>query len=128
MPNSDCECLQCLLGFCIYKSYLLEVFVSCIEKLCFQRNHKRLPELTGIVQKNPFKIHKHFTNLCNTAWKSNTKVHNSSTHPVKGATLTGANGRCTPSVKTDSKCVLCDFAWQLLFFNYCSVLGNAVSD
>ena len=38
---------------------------------------------TGFVQKNPFKIHKLFTNLCNMAWKSNTKVRNSSAHLVK---------------------------------------------
>ena len=35
------------------------------------------------------------------------------------------------AVKTDSKCVLCDFARQIkkqTNKNYCSVLGNAVSD
>ena len=42
------------------------------------------PTVTGFIQKNPFKIHKIFTNLCNMARKSNTKVQNSSAHPVKG--------------------------------------------
>ena len=40
--------------------------------------------ITRFVQKIPFKIHKLFTNTCNMARKSNTKVHNSSAHPVKG--------------------------------------------
>ena len=39
---------------------------------------------TGFVQKNPFRIHKLFTNRCDMAWKSNMKVRNSSTHLVKG--------------------------------------------
>ena len=31
--------------------------------------------------------------------------------------------------QTDTKCILCDFAWQIYFLlNYCLVLGNAVSD
>ena len=39
---------------------------------------------TGFIQKNPFKIHKLFTNLCDMAQKSCTKVRNSFAHPVKG--------------------------------------------
>ena len=39
---------------------------------------------TGFVQKNPFKIHKLFTNLCNMGQKSNTKVRNSAAYLVKG--------------------------------------------
>ena len=39
---------------------------------------------TGFVQKNPFKIHKLFTNLCNMGQKNNTKVRNSAAYR-KGA-------------------------------------------
>ena len=39
---------------------------------------------TGFILKTPLKIHKLFTNRWNMAQKSNTKVCNSSTHPVKG--------------------------------------------
>ena len=45
---------------------------------------------TGFIQKNPFKIHKPFHkrktqhDATNMAQKSSTKVHNSSTHLVKG--------------------------------------------
>ena len=38
----------------------------------------------GFVQKNPLKIHKLLTNLCNVGQKSNTKVRNSAAHLVKG--------------------------------------------
>ena len=44
------------------------------------------------------------------AWKSNTKVCNSSSHPVKGHNP--YYSQCTLSVKTDRKCIFCDFAWQ----------------
>ena len=37
--------------------------------------HKPPKENTGFIQKNPFKIHKHFTKLCKMVRKSNMKVH-----------------------------------------------------
>ena len=90
-----------------------------------------LPQSTGFIQKNPFRIHKLFSNLCNMAWKSNIQVLNSSTHQVKGHNPYYSRWPCIQSAKTDRKCGLCDFAQHFLknwFFNYCSVLGNAVSD
>ena len=71
--------------------------------------------LTGFIQKNPSKIHKLFKNLCDTAQKSNMKVLNSSTHQVKGCNPYYSWWPCILPVKTDRKCVLCDFA-QLFFF------------
>ena len=84
---------------------------------------------TGFIQKNPFKIHKFFTNFCNMARKSNMKVHNSSTHLVKGRNPYYSRWptHSMLSVKTDRKCVLFHFTRQF-FFNYCLILGNAVSD
>ena len=45
---------------------------------------EKLIIFTGFIQKNPFKIHSLLTDLCNMAWKSNTKVHTTSAHLVKG--------------------------------------------
>ena len=73
--------------------------------------------LDRVHTKNPFKIHKLFTSLCNMVQESNTKLHNTSAHPVKGRNLTIADGRHTLSVKTDRKCVLCDFTVIYFFFN-----------
>ena len=70
----------------------------------------------GFILKNPFKIHKLFTNLCNTAWKSKTHVLNSSNHYVKGCNPYYSRWPCILSVKIDRKCVLCDFAQPFYFF------------
>ena len=54
------------------------------ENLCFGGQVPDSEARTGFIQKNYFKIHKLFTNLCDMAWKSNLKVCNSSTPLVKG--------------------------------------------
>ena len=72
---------------------------------------------SGFILKNPFKIHKLFTNLHNTAWKSNMKILNSSANQVKGCNPYYSWWPCILSVKTDRKYILCDFAqFFLLFF------------
>ena len=80
--------------------------------------------LTGFIQKNPFKIHKHFTNLCNRVWKSNMKVLNSSTHQVKGCNPYYSQRPCIQSVKTHRKCVLCDFAQHFFFIDFLSTIQS----
>ena len=61
---------------------------------------------SGLVQKDPLRIHKLFHktwhDACNMAQKSNTKVCNSSAHPVKGRNPYWS--QCTTPVKTDRKC------------------------
>ena len=64
----------------------------------------------------------------NMAWTNNMKVHKSSAHPVKGC-----NPYCIPwpthSISQNWQEVLSLwFYTTIFFFNYCSVLGNAVSE
>ena len=81
------------------------------------------------IQKNPFKIHKRFTNHSNMAQKSNTKVRNSSAHLVKGH-----NPYCSwwPTHSISQNWSEVHSSWfctaKLFLLNDCSVLGNAVSD
>ena len=89
--------------------------------MCLVTEEKHIQDLFAdtlawFVQKNPFRIHKLCTDLCSMARKSNTKVHNTSTHLVKGH-----NPYCSwwpthnyLSVKTDRKCILCDFTQWFL--------------
>ena len=58
-------------------------------EMCLVTGEKHIQDLFAdtlawFVQKNPFRIHKLCTDLCSMARKSNMKVHNTSTHPVKG--------------------------------------------
>ena len=73
----------------------------------------------GFIQTNPFTIHKLFTNICSMymVQKSNTKVHNSFTHPIKGRNpyYSWWPMHSISHSITDRKCVPCDFAQPFFF-------------
>ena len=85
---------------------------------------------TGFIPKNPFQIHKLFTNLCTRVQKSNTKVRNAAACPVKGRNPYYSRWP-THSISQNWQ-ELCSLWFRtgifFIFFNYCSVLGNAASD
>ena len=75
-------CLSCLsvLSVCLSVSFRLAQLI--VPALSLQPNLS----VDRVHTKNLFKIHRLFTNICSMymVLKSNTKVHNSSAHPVKG--------------------------------------------